>query len=210
MRGVSVACMAGRCPLALEPTYAAIEHWLVTDLAQRVGAAPAAIDSGEQFNRYGLDSTSAAGLIASLAAELGRPLPPTLVWDHPTIAELAGHLAALTPDSPTHGIVRLADDEPIAIVGVACRLPGAADPAAFWRLLVNGTDAVREVPPERWDATAYYDPDPSKPRPDEHTLGRLYRAGRSVRCRVFRHLAARSRRNGSATAVAARACLGSA
>src|SRR5690606_26986240 len=51
--------------------------------------------------------------------------------------------------------------EPIAIVGLSCRFPGGADsPEAFWRLLQEGVDAVAEIPPDRWDADAYYDPDP--------------------------------------------------
>jgi acyl transferase domain-containing protein/acyl carrier protein len=62
--------------------------------------------------------------------------------------------------------------EPIAIVGLGCRFPGGADtPDAFWTLLENGRDAIREVPPERWDSAAYYDPDPDVP-------GKMYtRAG---------------------------------
>ena len=62
--------------------------------------------------------------------------------------------------------------EPIAIVGLGCRFPGAADPAAYWDLLEHGRDAIREVPPERWDMDALYDPDPDAP-------GRIYtrRAG---------------------------------
>ncbi|HEX2265129.1 MAG TPA: polyketide synthase, partial [Solirubrobacterales bacterium] len=51
--------------------------------------------------------------------------------------------------------------EPIAITGIGCRFPGGAqDPAAFWRLLREGGDAIREVPRERWDAEAIYSPDP--------------------------------------------------
>ncbi|MFM2002337.1 MAG: hypothetical protein RI963_1763 [Planctomycetota bacterium] len=54
--------------------------------------------------------------------------------------------------------------EPIAIVGMACRFPGgASDPESFWRLLREGIHAVREVPKERWDVDAFYDPDPQKP-----------------------------------------------
>jgi acyl transferase domain-containing protein len=53
--------------------------------------------------------------------------------------------------------------EPIAVIGLACRLPGAADPAAFWDLLRRGGEAIREVPPDRWDADAFYDPDPDAP-----------------------------------------------
>ena len=51
--------------------------------------------------------------------------------------------------------------EPIAVIGIACRFPGNADtPEAFWNLLRNGTDASADVPPDRWDADAWYDADP--------------------------------------------------
>jgi acyl transferase domain-containing protein/acyl carrier protein len=50
--------------------------------------------------------------------------------------------------------------EPIAIVGMACRFPGAEDPDAFWHLLETGTDAIREIPPGRWPLAGFYDPDP--------------------------------------------------
>ena len=54
--------------------------------------------------------------------------------------------------------------EPVAVVGVGCRFPGGADdPEAFWELLLDGRDAVRDVPAERWDADALYDPDYTAP-----------------------------------------------
>ena len=54
--------------------------------------------------------------------------------------------------------------EPIAIVGIGCRFPGgASDAEQFWRLLEQGVDATRDVPRERWDADAIYDPDPEAP-----------------------------------------------
>ncbi len=54
--------------------------------------------------------------------------------------------------------------EPIAIVGMACRFPGGANtPEAYWQLLRNGVDAISDVPPDRWDAEANYDPDPHTP-----------------------------------------------
>jgi acyl transferase domain-containing protein/acyl carrier protein len=54
--------------------------------------------------------------------------------------------------------------EPVAVIGLGCRLPGGVEGAeAFWDQLAAGVDAVREVPPERWDAAAYYDADPDAP-----------------------------------------------
>ena len=53
--------------------------------------------------------------------------------------------------------------EPIAIVGMSCRLPGGAnDPEAFWQLLTEGRDAVGEVPADRWPVEEFYDADPNK------------------------------------------------
>ncbi|HEX8113090.1 MAG TPA: beta-ketoacyl synthase N-terminal-like domain-containing protein, partial [Kofleriaceae bacterium] len=52
---------------------------------------------------------------------------------------------------------------PIAVVGMSCRFPGASDPHAFWSLLRGGGDAIREVPPERWDLERWYAPEPGRP-----------------------------------------------
>jgi malonyl CoA-acyl carrier protein transacylase len=60
--------------------------------------------------------------------------------------------------------VERAKTEPIAIIGMGCRFPGDANnPEAFWQLLRNGVDAIGEVPADRWDIDAYYDPDPDTP-----------------------------------------------
>ncbi|QLE45712.1 type I polyketide synthase (plasmid) [Nostoc sp. C052] len=57
-----------------------------------------------------------------------------------------------------------AKTEPIAIIGMGCRFPGGAnDPEMFWQLLHQGKDAIAEVPGDRWDINAYYDPDPDAP-----------------------------------------------
>ncbi|NJK63157.1 MAG: SDR family NAD(P)-dependent oxidoreductase, partial [Synechococcaceae cyanobacterium SM2_3_1] len=53
--------------------------------------------------------------------------------------------------------------EPIAIIGMGCRFPAAPDPQSCWRLLSQAEDAIREVPPGRWDLSRYYDPDPAAP-----------------------------------------------
>ena len=149
-----------------------IETWLVTQFAAKVGRAPHDIDTRQPFTYYGLDSLQAVSLAGELETWLGRSLPATLAWDYPTIASLARHLAGETglPGTPSANTSRQAfDDVPIAIIGLGCRFPGGAtDPEAFWQLLHNGTDAITEVPQDRWDAKAYYHPDAEQP-------GRIFR-----------------------------------
>ncbi|MEC9322616.1 MAG: beta-ketoacyl synthase N-terminal-like domain-containing protein, partial [Actinomycetota bacterium] len=59
---------------------------------------------------------------------------------------------------------RVAGAEPIAVVGIGCRFPGGVSgPDSYWDFLEKGTDAIREVPADRWDAEAFYDPDPMAP-----------------------------------------------
>ncbi|MEL7407031.1 MAG: beta-ketoacyl synthase N-terminal-like domain-containing protein, partial [Cyanobacteria bacterium J06558_2] len=56
------------------------------------------------------------------------------------------------------------NNEPIAIIGMGCRFPGGANtPEAFWELLVNGVDAISEVPSDRWNIEDYYDANPVTP-----------------------------------------------
>ena len=96
--------------------------------------------------------------------KLARPvtLPPTLAWDYPTIDALSRHLAGEA--------VRRADDfddqatiEPLAIIGVGCRFPGAENVEEFWDLIVNGRDGVGDVPPDRWDADELFDSESDAP-----------------------------------------------
>ncbi|MCB0107606.1 MAG: polyketide synthase, partial [Caldilineaceae bacterium] len=60
--------------------------------------------------------------------------------------------------------VERAKTEPIAIIGMGCRFPGAADtPEKFWTLLHEGVSAIAEVPADRWSLDAYYDPNVTTP-----------------------------------------------
>jgi acyl transferase domain-containing protein/NAD(P)-dependent dehydrogenase (short-subunit alcohol dehydrogenase family)/acyl carrier protein len=51
--------------------------------------------------------------------------------------------------------------DPIAVVGMACRVPGGDTLDQFWQLIRSGGDAIREVPPDRWNADRWFDPDPA-------------------------------------------------
>ncbi|MFH1539621.1 MAG: aminotransferase class III-fold pyridoxal phosphate-dependent enzyme, partial [bacterium] len=148
------------------PGAVAIQAWLVEKLALRIKISPREIDIREPFSRYGLDSAGAVGLAGELEDWLGCNLPNTIAYDYPTIEALSGFLSGEAvekkADSRAPSTGRTSDD-PVAIIGLSCRFPGAEDPEAFWRLLNEGIDAITEVPPARWDADAFYAPDPATP-----------------------------------------------
>jgi acyl transferase domain-containing protein/acyl carrier protein len=83
--------------------------------------------------------------------------------EHVPLSPLKRALLALEEMQARLEAMECARTEPIAIIGLGCRFPGAEDPEAFWRLLRDGGDAVSEIPPDRWDVDAYYDPDPEAP-----------------------------------------------
>jgi acyl transferase domain-containing protein/NAD(P)-dependent dehydrogenase (short-subunit alcohol dehydrogenase family) len=120
------------------------------------------------FKEMGFDSLAAVELRNRLAAATGIALSATVVFDYPGPAKLAGHLLAeATASGPSRrAVVRArANDEPIAIVGMACRYPGGvASPEELWRLLAEGRDGIDEFPVDRgWDLENLFHPDPDQP-----------------------------------------------
>ncbi|WP_131743096.1 type I polyketide synthase, partial [Actinomadura roseirufa] len=117
------------------------------------------------FRDLGLTSASAVALRDRLTAVSGLSLPVTLAFDQPSPAAVARRLRALLldEDAPEDAAVPHAlSDEPIAIVGMACRLPGGvSSPEDLWRLVAEGGEAISEFPADRgWDLDALNDPDP--------------------------------------------------
>ena len=137
--------------------------WLRSLLAERLNVDPLRLNADERLHRYGLTSLTAAAIVAEISARLGRALAPTLVWDHPTLHRLASFLDGAADEAIRPPPAPLDPGDAIAITGLACRLPGAASPGEYWRMLLAGTDAIREVPPDRWPLDELYDPDPLAP-----------------------------------------------
>ncbi|MFE9681777.1 beta-ketoacyl synthase N-terminal-like domain-containing protein [Streptomyces sp. NPDC006285] len=138
-------------------------------------AAPVPIGPDTTFRAHGLDSVASVRLRNALAEVTGLPLPAGLAFDFPTPAALARELAGLNQpceealdESSEAGPSGAAagDGEPVAVVSMACRLPGGAtSPEALWDLLREGTDAVSAFPDDRgWDLDALFgDDDPDAP-----------------------------------------------
>ncbi len=70
-----------------------LKSWLIGWLAEELAMDQRAIDPGQTFLSYGVDSVQAMSMVGDLETRFGRRLPPTLAWDYPTIDTLAEHLA---------------------------------------------------------------------------------------------------------------------
>jgi acyl transferase domain-containing protein/aryl carrier-like protein len=136
-----------------------------------LGTPPEEVDRRTGFFDAGMDSLMAVELANRLKALLQRPLPATLAFDHPNVEVLTdwllAQLALGEPQvavPPAQIVSAPALEEPIAVVGLSCRMPGGAnDPEAFWQLLRSGRDPMQPVPTERWDLSDWYDPVPGTP-----------------------------------------------
>ncbi|GAB3456918.1 hypothetical protein GCM10027570_39080 [Streptomonospora sediminis] len=116
-----------------------------------------AVAANRTFKDLGFDSVSSVELRNRLGSATGLALPATLLYDHPTPAAVAAHLAQLlgtsAPRTAAAAPAPAPADEPVAIVGMACRLPGGvASPADLWALVEAGAEGIGPFPADRgWD-----------------------------------------------------------
>ncbi|WP_227979259.1 type I polyketide synthase [Nocardia spumae] len=126
------------------------------------------VDAEKPFSEMGFDSLGVVEFRNRLTKATGLRLPSTLAFDHPTAAAVARYLRArIAGDgaSVSRAPRRTRVDEPIAIVGMACRYPGGVASAdELWDLVASGTDAISEFPSDRgWKLDRLIHPDPEHP-----------------------------------------------
>ena len=173
------------CP---HPTGAAeLRAWLISRVAEIAGVPAHDIDPAAPFDSYGLGSAQAISLAGELEERLGATLSPTLLYEHPTIDELAGALTGTAPAAetgPAPGAA--ADAAALCLTGMACRFPGGADtPGLFWQNLVNGVDASAPFPEDRWGTVLPVSDDPDEPGAVYTTRGAFLRDVAGFDARFF-------------------------
>ncbi|OBF29198.1 type I polyketide synthase [Mycobacterium sp. ACS4331] len=171
----SPGAASGRTPLVERLTKAPVQQRsrILTDHLRGAVAEVTRLDVAEiredaGFFDLGMDSLMAVELRRRIEQGIGHEIPITLVMDHPRLSDAVDYLlgevlelSEQTSDSASRAVAATTrTDEPIAIVAVSCRFPGAPDPEAFWDVLSGGVDAIREIPEDRFDIDEFYDPDP--------------------------------------------------
>ena len=123
------------------------------------------LDHRAGFFELGFDSLMMTELASKLKKNL-QPvlsLPVSVVFDYPSITKLTEFIHQQLEQKLSAGILNtspVVDEKDIAIIGMSCNFPKAADIDAYRELLNVGRDGMQTIPPERWDNNLYYDPNP--------------------------------------------------
>jgi len=158
-----------------------IESFVVDAIGAVLKVRREDVDLDAELSELGFDSISLTGLANHVNRAQGLELMPTIFFEHPTVRAFSRHLvekhgerlapsfmtpaSAVPPATPVADVPRRtqesrpviaandtpAEAEPIAIIGMSGRLPGAEDLEQFWENLKAGRESIVEVPRERWD-----------------------------------------------------------
>ncbi|AFX99663.1 ptzD [Candidatus Endolissoclinum faulkneri L2] len=141
-----------------------LDNYLREVVAQVLTLPVEEVDSQGRFMELGLDSILGVALVERINIDLGVDLRPTVVFDYPTVSDLAGHLsiagASLPSKSTTYSArkekstlassVSSSKDEPIAVIGLSARFADASNINEFRKMLRDGHNGIIEVPLSRW------------------------------------------------------------
>jgi acyl transferase domain-containing protein len=152
----------------------------IQDSMQGILSTPEPPEIDRPLIEMGLDSLMAVEFSTELQIMIGEQfaIGPTMLFEHPSIDAIADHVLSLVAGDAVeqtaettapHLIAQnnaMTEREPIAIIGMSCRFPGARDVNEFWSNLLNGVDSVGEIPEDRWDIDQFYSA--------EHEPGKMY------------------------------------
>ncbi|WP_157762852.1 type I polyketide synthase, partial [Nocardia yamanashiensis] len=155
--------------VAAEHRYPLVLELIRTQAAAVLGhETAAAVDPDRAFKDLGFDSLSALQFRNALSVATGLRLRSSLIFDYPAAAELARYLLRECGEGEPPAAAAstaVSTDEPLVIVGMACRYPGGVDsPAGLWSMVDRGLDVIGDFPADRgWDVAGLYDPRPGQP-----------------------------------------------
>jgi acyl transferase domain-containing protein/thioesterase domain-containing protein len=158
--------LAGASP---EEREAAILELVCAQTATVAGyPSPDAFDPHATFRELGFNSQGVVELYNRLVAATGLEVPLTVAFNYPTPIAVAGYLQAALEGERSEArplTIAASSEDPIAIVGLGCRLPGGVGSAReLWELVLSETDAIASFPSDRgWDLEEMFDPDPDHP-----------------------------------------------
>ncbi|MEH1102387.1 type I polyketide synthase, partial [Micromonospora sp. CPCC 205561] len=164
--GAWVDRLAGLDPQEARTQVALLVRGMIAQVLGHGGADQVPADRA--FRELGFDSLTAVELRNRINSATGLRLTSTLVFDYPTPGALSEHLyeqlSGQVADQQ-HAVRAATVDEPIAIVGMACRYPGGVtSPQQLWDLVAAGADGIGEFPTDRgWDLDRLFHPDPDNP-----------------------------------------------
>ena len=124
---------------------------IVSTISSISGIAAQEIDLEIPFSLMGIESLQAVHIIDRLSKEFKRELTPSLMFDFPNVKSLAEYLEGnISLDTKTQKkSFRQNIGGPVAIIGMACQFPGAANLEDFWELLQKGRCSIKKTPPDR-------------------------------------------------------------
>lgn len=123
----------------------------------------------QSIMEFGLESVKVPELTGLLEKTFNIDLPASLIFDYPTINKIADYIISISKGASSQQTIEAPkiipkpagkpSENKIAIIGIGCRFPGGGDaPEKFWENLMNGVDAIKEVPLDRWNIEDYYNP----------------------------------------------------
>ncbi len=144
-------------PLDIDVIGSSLVTWLLKTIQEEFSVPITKENISMSFAELGMTSIQGVRLSGLLSDYLKTDIQPTLLYDYPSVIDLATYLL-----KEEQGLFKQEEkfskqNEPIAVIGAACKFPGANSIEEFWGNLVQGADAIVEVPSDRWDINAYYD-----------------------------------------------------
>ena len=160
----------------------AIAPVLIDLAAKTLKLAPECLQPNRQLSEFGMDSITFVELTDEINLRFKLDLSPAIFFEHPSIRDLAAHLANAFGDrvAPTPAVAEAPPtalpaaiarrssytaprgvNDAVAIVGMAGVMPGSKDLDEFWQHLRRGDDLITEIPPTRWDWREFFG-DPAK------------------------------------------------